>query len=102
MLTNFPGNSFQIFISPSKSSLIFYKKLKPFLIFFRTQIFLDSDSFGVFLSSQINFHTMPYLTISGLFVEIWSVCSPKEAHGNEKSYVNACPTCGHLDPEISR
>ena len=28
---------------------------------------------------------MPYLTISGLFVEIWTVCSPEEAHGNEKS-----------------
>ena len=28
---------------------------------------------------------MPYLTISGLFVEIWTVCSPVEAHGNGKS-----------------
>ena len=28
---------------------------------------------------------MPYLTISGLFDEIWTVCSPEEAHGNEKS-----------------
>ena len=28
---------------------------------------------------------MPYLTIFGLFVEIWTVCSPEEAHGNEKS-----------------
>ena len=45
---------------------------------------------------------MPYLTISGLFVEIWTVCSPKEVHGNENSLVNACPTTGHLDPEISR
>ena len=35
---------------------------------------------------------MPYLTISGLFVEIWIVCSPEEAQGNEKALVNACPS----------
>ena len=34
---------------------------------------------------------MPYSTISGLFVEIWTVCSPEEAHGNKKALVNACP-----------
>ena len=45
---------------------------------------------------------MPYLTISRLFVEIWTVCSLEEAHGNENSLVNACPNAGHLDPEISR
>ena len=45
---------------------------------------------------------MPYLTISGLFVEIWIVCSPEEAQGNEKALVNACLSAGHLDPEISR
>ena len=45
---------------------------------------------------------MPYLTISGLFVEIWTVCSPEEAQGNEKALMNACPSAGHLDPEISR
>ena len=28
---------------------------------------------------------MPYLTIFGLFVEIWTVCSLEEAHGNGKS-----------------
>ena len=28
---------------------------------------------------------MPYLTIYGLFDEIWTVCNPEEAHGNEKS-----------------
>ena len=44
---------------------------------------------------------MPNLTISKLFVEIWTVCSPEEAHGNENSLVNACPTADHLDPEIS-
>ena len=44
---------------------------------------------------------MPYLTISGLFVEIWTMCSPEEAQGNEKALVNACPSAGHLDPEIS-
>ena len=38
---------------------------------------------------------MPYLTISGLFVEIWIVCSPEEAHGNENSLVNACLNAGH-------
>ena len=30
------------------------------------------------------------------------MCSPEEAHGNENSLVNACPTAGHLDREISR
>ena len=45
---------------------------------------------------------MPYLTIFGLFVEIWTVCSPEEAHGNEKALLNACPSAGHLDLEISR
>ena len=44
---------------------------------------------------------MPYLTISRLFTEIWTVCSPEEAQGNEKALVNACPSAGHLDPEIS-
>ena len=28
---------------------------------------------------------MPYLTIFGLFIEIWTVCSLEEAHGNGKS-----------------
>ena len=31
-----------------------------------------------------------------------SVCSPVEAQGNEKALVNASPSAGHLDPEISR
>ena len=31
-----------------------------------------------------------------------SVCSPEEAQGNEKALVNACPSAGHLDPEISQ
>ena len=31
-----------------------------------------------------------------------SVCNPEEAQGNEKALVNACPSVGHLDPEISR
>ena len=44
---------------------------------------------------------MPYLTIYGLFVEIWTVCSPEEALGNEKALVNACPSASHLDPEVS-
>ena len=30
-----------------------------------------------------------------------SVCSPEEAQGNEKALVSACPSAGHLDPEIS-
>ena len=30
------------------------------------------------------------------------MCSPEEAHGNENSFVNACPSAGHLDLEISR
>ena len=30
------------------------------------------------------------------------MCSLEEAHGNENSLVNACPTAGHLDPEISQ
>ena len=33
---------------------------------------------------------MPYLTIFGLFVEIWTMWSPQEAKGNEKALVNAC------------
>ena len=45
---------------------------------------------------------MPYLTISGLFVEIWTMCSPEEVQGNENSLVNACPSAGHLYPKISR
>ena len=45
---------------------------------------------------------MTYLTISGLFVEIWTMCSPEEAHRNENSLVNSCPSAGHFDPEISR
>ena len=35
---------------------------------------------------------IPYLTISRLFVDIWTVHSPEEAQGNEKAFVNACPT----------
>ena len=35
---------------------------------------------------------MPYLTISGLFVEIWTMCNPEETQGNEKALVNACPS----------
>ena len=31
-----------------------------------------------------------------------SVCSPVEAQGNEKALVNASPSAGHLDLEISR
>ena len=31
-----------------------------------------------------------------------SVCSPREAQGNEKALVNASPSARHLDPEISR
>ena len=31
-----------------------------------------------------------------------SVCSPVEAQGNEKALVNASPSAGHLDPEISQ
>ena len=30
------------------------------------------------------------------------VCSPVEAQGNEKALVNASPSAGHLDPEISQ
>ena len=46
---------------------------------------------------------MPYLTISRLFVEIWTVCSPKEAQGNEKALLNVpYNSAGYLDPEISR
>ena len=40
-------------------------------------------SFNVYAQSLS--HKMPYLTIFGLFVEIWTVCSPEEAHGNGKS-----------------
>ena len=32
----------------------------------------------------------------------WTVCSLEEAQGNEKALLNACPSAGHLDPEISR
>ena len=32
----------------------------------------------------------------------WTVCSPEEAQGNEKALLNACPSAGHLDLEISR
>ena len=35
---------------------------------------------------------MPYLTIFGLFVEIWTMCNPHEAKGNENALVNACPS----------
>ena len=46
---------------------------------------------------------MPYLTISRLFVEIWTVCSSEEAQGNEKALLNVpCNSAIHLDPEISR
>ena len=46
---------------------------------------------------------MPYLTISRLFVEIWTVHSPEEAQGNEKALLNVpCNSASHLDPEISR
>ena len=31
-----------------------------------------------------------------------NVCSPAEVQGNEKALVNASPSAGHLDPEISR
>ena len=31
-----------------------------------------------------------------------TMCSPKEEQRNEKALVNACPSAGHLDPEISR
>ena len=46
---------------------------------------------------------MPYLTISRLFVEIWTMCNPEEAQGNEKASLNVpCNSAGHLDPEIFR
>ena len=31
-----------------------------------------------------------------------SVCNSVEVQGNEKALVNASPSAGHLDPEISR
>ena len=33
---------------------------------------------------------------------ICTMCSPEEAQGNEKALLNASPSGGHLDPEISR
>ena len=34
---------------------------------------------------------MPYLTISGLFIEIWTMWSLQEAKENGKALVKACP-----------
>ena len=49
---------------------------------------LGDDRVAVLTAESLSEHdvpSMPYLTISRLFVEIRTVCSPEEAHGNEKS-----------------
>ena len=55
------------------------------IIYFSTKIF-----HAILMEFQNSNHSqrgpyMPYLTISGLFVEIWTVCNPEEVHGNGKS-----------------
>ena len=51
---------------------------------------------------------MPYLTISGLFIEFWTMWTPQEAKENERALVKPCPSVMNnvwfecLDPEISQ
>jgi hypothetical protein len=35
---------------------------------------------------------MPYLTISGLFIELWTMDRPEKAKENERGLVKPCPT----------
>ena len=47
-------------------------------------MFMINDA-SAYSSSRLTLGYISYLTIFGLFVEIWTVCSLEEAHGNGKS-----------------